>query len=77
MYCLLKHFLEFNQQNSFIFCNEIIPTLVKYIFFTKYLLKKSQWTLATIIQDYAVKNRTRNKVILAPGNAQNAGFYTI
>jgi hypothetical protein len=24
-----------------------------------------------------VKNRTRNKVILVPGNAQNAGFYTI
>jgi hypothetical protein len=33
--------------------------------------------LATIIEDYAVKNRTRNKVILVPRNAQNAGFYTI
>jgi hypothetical protein len=41
------------------------------------LLNQSQWTLATIIEDYAVKNRTRNKVILVPGNAQNAGFYTI
>jgi hypothetical protein len=38
------------------------------------LLNQSQWTLATIIEDYAVKNRTRNKVILVPGNAQNAGF---
>jgi hypothetical protein len=41
------------------------------------LLNQSQWTLATIIEDYAVKNRTRNKVILIPENAQNAGFYTI
>jgi hypothetical protein len=38
------------------------------------LLNQSQWTLATIIEDYAVKNRTRNKVILVPGNVQNAGF---
>jgi hypothetical protein len=34
--------------------------------FTKYLLNQSQWTLATIIEDYAVKNRTRTKIILAP-----------
>ena len=47
------------------------------IFFTKYLLNQSQWTLATIIEDYAVKNKTRNKVILALWNVQNAGFYTI
>jgi hypothetical protein len=38
------------------------------------LLNQSQWTLATIIEDYAVKNRTRNKVILVPGNVQNAIF---
>jgi hypothetical protein len=31
----------------------------------------------TIIFFYAVKKRTRNSVILVPGNAQNAGFYTI
>ena len=41
------------------------------------MLNQSQWTLATIIEDYAVKNRKRSKVILVPGNAQNAGFYTI
>jgi hypothetical protein len=41
------------------------------------LLNQSQWTLAKIIEDYAVKNRTRNEVISVPGNAQNAGFYTI
>jgi hypothetical protein len=33
-----------------------------------------QKRLATIMEDYAVKNRTRNKVILVPGNVQNAGF---
>jgi hypothetical protein len=33
--------------------------------------------VSRIFEDYAVKNRTTNKVILVPGNAQNAGFYTI
>jgi hypothetical protein len=40
-------------------------------------IKLTATTLATIIEDYAVINRSRNKVILVPGNAQNAGFYTI
>lgn len=50
--------------------------LNKEKYLTKYLFNQSQWTLATIIENYAVKHRTRNKAILAPSNAQNAGFYT-
>ena len=29
IYCLLKYFLEFNKQNMFFCCYEIIPILVK------------------------------------------------
>lgn len=34
------------------------------------MLNQSQWTLATISQDNAVKDTPRNKVILPPGNAR-------
>ena len=46
-YCLLKLFLEFNKQNSFLM--RIIPTLVSTVplnHFTKDLLNQSQWTLS-------------------------------
>jgi hypothetical protein len=36
-----------------------IPVVPFNLFFTKYLLNQSQWTLATIIEDYAVKKQEK------------------